>query len=142
LGKNEAEVISAPYLEMVDISLNRLLTSRPSTFYNKERHTVVTRIIECILLPLAIMGFVALCLVRMFYLPHWLGIRVARWADIIILQPMASTFPLIPVALPFLWSFLHCIGNARLWKGLQFWGFEMVLTFFETLQNNASFFMF
>jgi hypothetical protein len=125
LPRNEAEVITAPYLEMVDVCLEKF-SSRPPTFYNKERHMVSTRIIECVLLPLAIMSFVALCLVRMFYLPHWLGIRVAPWADIIILQPMACSFPLIPVSLPFLWTFLQCIGNSRLWKGLQVWGFDEV----------------
>ncbi|OXA57950.1 hypothetical protein Fcan01_07407 [Folsomia candida] len=124
LSEREAIVTAAPYLEMVDLCLDIYL-HRPPSFYNKERHTVVARIVECVLLPLAIMTFVALCLVRMFYLPHWLGIRVARWADIILLQPMASTFPLIPIALPTLWTLLQCIGNAKLWKGLRIWGFSI-----------------
>jgi hypothetical protein len=94
--QREALVTLAPYLDMVDMCLDNYLI-RPPSFYNKERHTVVARIVECILLPLAVMTFVALCLVRMFYLPHWLGIRIAPWADIILLQPMASTFGLIPV---------------------------------------------
>lgn len=113
-----AVVTTSPYIDMVELSLKHFL-SRPPTFYNKERHTIVTRIIECIVLPLGIMSFVALCLVRMFYLPHWLAIRVAPWADIILLQPMANTFPLIPVALPFLWLFLSCVGNAKLWEVLE-----------------------
>lgn len=77
LSEREAIVTAAPYLEMVDLCLDIYL-HRPPSFYNKERHTVVARIVECVLLPLAIMTFVALCLVRMFYLPHWLGIRVVR----------------------------------------------------------------
>ncbi|ODN05210.1 hypothetical protein Ocin01_01491 [Orchesella cincta] len=118
--KSLAVVTTAPYIDMVDLSLKHFLR-RPPTFYNKERHTIVTRIIECIVLPLGIMSFVALCLVRMFYLPHWLAIRVAPWADIILLQPMTNTFPLIPVSLPLLWILLNCVGNAKLWEMLEVW---------------------
>ena len=108
-----AVVLESPYSQMVRMSLETFL-KRPRSFYTKERHAIVTRIVECILLPLGLMIFVAVCSVRMFYLPHWLGIRVAPWTEILILQPIVNTFPLIPVALPFIYVLLHSIGNAKI----------------------------
>jgi len=118
LSQSLAVVTAAPYIELVDITFEKFL-NRPPTYYNKEKHLMVTRIMECLLLPLALMTFVVLCLIRMFYLPHWLGIRVAPWPDIIFLQPMAHTFSLLPVALPTIWSLLECVGNMKIWKSIE-----------------------
>jgi len=108
-----AIVLEAPYKQTVQLCFDTFLR-RPKTFYVKERYRIVNSLIECVVLPLALMIFVSLCIVRMFYLPHWLGIRIAPWTEILILQPIANTFSLIPVALPLMSVFLHCIANAKI----------------------------
>lgn len=108
-----AVVTESPYKTMIQMSFDSFL-KRPKTFYVKERYRIMIGLIECVMLPLALMIFVSLCIGRMFYLPHWLGIRVAPWAEILILQPIVNTFSLIPVALPFICVFLHCIANAKI----------------------------
>ena len=68
---------------------------------------------QVVILPVALMIFIAFSLVRLFYLPLWLGIRVAPWSEVILLQPITYTLPLLPIGLPFIWYLLHAIGNAK-----------------------------
>lgn len=109
-----AVVLEAPYKYAVTNSLQSHL-KRPISFYINERHVVLTKIIQSRVMPIGLLGFLALSLIRMLLLPKWLGIDVAHWTDILLLQPLTYTFPLIPLALPVIVSFLNAIGNAKLY---------------------------
>ncbi|XP_058796297.1 transmembrane protein 94 isoform X3 [Phymastichus coffea] len=99
-----------PYLTNVRLALDQAL-DRPVTYHNRERHLVMICCIEQIIYPALLLLIILFNLVRYLYLYDYIG--VGHWTKMFLLQPVAVTLPLLPIAFPFWWIALNCFGMAR-----------------------------
>ena len=99
-----------PYLSNVRMALDMAL-DRPVTYHNRERHLVMICCIEQLLYPILLIIVLMFNLIRYLYLYEIVGI--GHWAELFLLQPVAVTLPLLPIAFPVWWIMLNCFGMAR-----------------------------
>jgi hypothetical protein len=99
-----------PYLTNLRMALDMAL-DRPVTYHNRERHLVMICCIEQLIYPILLIILLIFNLIRYLYLYDYVGI--GHWTELFLLQPVAVTLPLLPVAFPIWWIILNCFGMAR-----------------------------
>ncbi|OXU20778.1 hypothetical protein TSAR_005268 [Trichomalopsis sarcophagae] len=99
-----------PYLSNLRMALDMAL-DRPVTCHNRERHLVMICCIEQLVYPILLILLLMFNLLRYLYLYEYVGI--GHWTELFLLQPVAATLPLLPVAFPIWWIVLNCFGMAR-----------------------------
>ncbi|XP_011498921.1 PREDICTED: uncharacterized protein KIAA0195 isoform X1 [Ceratosolen solmsi marchali] len=99
-----------PYLTNLRMGLDMAL-DRPVTYHNRERHLVMICCIEQLIYPILLIIILIFNLIRYLYLYDYVGI--GHWTELFLLQPVAITLPLLPVAFPIWWIVLNCFGMAR-----------------------------
>ncbi|XP_054282537.1 transmembrane protein 94 isoform X2 [Macrosteles quadrilineatus] len=100
-----------PYLRNLRQALNEA-TLRPPTFHDRRRHLLVSNCVEQ--LALLAMWLVALLVntLRYVYVSDWLS--SGSMYEMLLLGPLTTVLPLLPLVLPCAWIALNSYGNARL----------------------------
>ncbi|XP_069358868.1 transmembrane protein 94 isoform X4 [Maniola hyperantus] len=106
---NEAyKMCETPYLNNLKLALGQA-TARPVTVFEKQRYLCTVKILEGIVLPVAVSLVLAASAAR----------HVARlpgaphWSEVYLLQPAAASVPLLQIFFPLAWVTLNCYGLAR-----------------------------
>lgn len=99
-------LLETPFLNNLHIALEHSL-NRPVTQFNQQRHFVVVRIIERILLPGFLLANFLMHIVIYFY------VNGDGFWESFIITPIVIALPLLPLAFPLLWNILNCVGMAR-----------------------------
>ncbi|CAH1129293.1 unnamed protein product [Ceutorhynchus assimilis] len=110
LDAKKYRLLETPYLYNLKLSLEEAL-DRPITQHNQQRHFVMVRVIECIVLPtMFVLVFVA-NVFRYFYFQQYLGHY--SLANMFFISPSNAILPLLPIVFPLVWNISNYIGMAR-----------------------------
>lgn len=103
-------LLETPFLTNLHTALEQSL-QRPVTQFNQQRHFVMVRVIERILLPILLLAVILIGLLRFFYVDVVEGGGVF-W-EFFVLVPIRIALPLLPVAFPLFWNVFNWVGIAR-----------------------------
>lgn len=103
-------LLETPFLNNLHTALEQSL-NRPVTQFSQQRHYVMIRVIERVLLPIVLFTAVLLGVVRYFYVDV-VENGGAFW-EFCVLTPIKIALPLLPIAFPLFWNILNYVGNAR-----------------------------
>ncbi|XP_066253701.1 transmembrane protein 94 isoform X1 [Euwallacea similis] len=110
LEAKKYRLLETPYLYNLKLSLEEAL-DRPITQHNQQRHFVMVRVIECIVLPaMFVIVFIANAF-RYFYFCQYLGHY--SLANMFFISPSNAILPLLPIVFPLVWNFSNYVGMAR-----------------------------
>lgn len=108
-------MMETPFLDGLRLCLQKSWM-RPRSLYDRERHTIVAKYIEQIIVPLIWFSVLLTSFIHYFYLKA-ADVEITTWsntAHFVVLRPALSILPLIPLALPFSWLLLNAYGVAHL----------------------------
>lgn len=103
-------LLETPYLNNLKIFLEQSL-DRPITQINQQRHLVMIKIIERILLPFTFISVLLINLVRYFYFHKYLGRYLV--SNTLFIIPCNVVLPLLPLMFPIFWNLANYVGVAR-----------------------------
>lgn len=98
-----------PYINALRLCLSKSL-NRPTTLFNRERHTIVSCYLEKMTIPLILTFVVCVEALHVAYVAP----ERCHWAESLVLRPALTLLPLLPLALPTMWFLLNIIGVAYL----------------------------
>ncbi|XP_052740151.1 transmembrane protein 94 [Bicyclus anynana] len=96
-----------PYLKNLKLALDQA-TARPVTVFEKQRYLCMVKILEGIVLPVAVALTLAASVARQLC-----GLPSAHWSEAYLLQTVAASLPLLQIFFPVTWITLNCYGLAR-----------------------------
>lgn len=99
-----------PFVKNLRLALDHAL-DRPVTFHNRKRHLVINFTVEQLLHPIVLIFVVFVNVIRYLYLSDY--VASGHWSEMLMLQPIATVLPLLPLAFPFCWLLLNSFGMAR-----------------------------
>ncbi|KAJ8664808.1 hypothetical protein QAD02_006470 [Eretmocerus hayati] len=99
-----------PYLTNLRMAFDEGL-NRPVTCYNRERHLAMRYCVEQFIYPVLLIFLLIVNFIRFFYSTAYAGI--GHWTEMFLIQPVAVSLPLLPMAFPLWWISLNCFGMAR-----------------------------
>lgn len=132
LENRKYRLLETPYLDNLKVALEQGV-DRPITPNNKQRHLLMIKVIERILLP--VVGFLILVInfVRFMYLESTVG--KASVLDLFLVVPTSTLLPLLPIFFPIAWNVLNYIGMA-IFKSL----FEQTIDTTSTVDSTTELF--
>ncbi|XP_017785001.1 PREDICTED: transmembrane protein 94 isoform X2 [Nicrophorus vespilloides] len=110
LDSKRYRMLETPILNNLKMILEQGL-DRPITPHNKQRHLVIVRVIERIVLPSVLLLIFLINIIRFLYLENIIG--RASWVDLFLLVPITTVLPLLPMTFPIIWNLLNYLGMAR-----------------------------
>lgn len=110
LEPKKYRLLETPYLNNLRIFLEQAL-DRPISRHNQQRHLIMIKTIERILLPFSFLLAVFVNLLRYFYLHSYIG----RYSidSTFLVGPTNVILPLLPLIFPLVWIILNNVGLAR-----------------------------
>lgn len=111
LDAKKYRLLETPYLYNLKLSLEEAL-DRPITQHNQQRHFVMVRVIEFIVLPSLFIIVFAANAFRYFYFQQYLGHYSI--ANMFFISPSNAILPLLPIVFPLVWHVSNNVGMARL----------------------------
>ncbi|XP_030748034.1 transmembrane protein 94 isoform X2 [Sitophilus oryzae] len=110
LEAKKYRLLETPYLYNLKISLEEAL-DRPVTQHNQQRHFVMVKVIEYIVLPVMFLLVFSANVFRYLYFQQYLGHYSI--ANMFFISPSNAILPLLPIVFPLVWNVSNCIGMAR-----------------------------
>lgn len=110
LEPKKYRLLETPYLNNLKIFLEQAL-DKPVTQLNQQRHLVMIRIIERVLLPVTFILVLLVNLFRYFYFHKYLGRYLV--SNTLFIVPSNVILPLLPLVFPLVWNTANYIGMAR-----------------------------
>ncbi|RWS28155.1 uncharacterized protein B4U80_10848 [Leptotrombidium deliense] len=118
-------MLETPYLSMLKLALEKSF-KRPATMYEKERHTIIAKYLEQIVIPLTWIVTLCVSCVHYGYLNQTqTNDRFFSNTGLLLLRPTLAMLPLLPVTLSTCWLLLTVFGVVR-------------LVFFSQIRNYSS----
>ncbi|XP_015786071.1 transmembrane protein 94 [Tetranychus urticae] len=108
-------MLETPYISGLRLALDQSW-HRPATLYEKERHTIITKYIERIIIPLV---WLVVFTVSIIHYGYSSGYKVNVFAEsffVLLLRPTSCLLPLLPLTLPSLWLVVNAFGVAHLFN--------------------------
>ncbi|CAH2003818.1 unnamed protein product [Acanthoscelides obtectus] len=84
---------------------------RPITLLNQQRHLVMIRLIERVILPVTFVLIISMNLFRFFYFQKYIGNYLL--SNMLFIVPANIILPLLPLVFPLFWNITNYIGIAR-----------------------------
>ncbi|KAK4874485.1 hypothetical protein RN001_013845 [Aquatica leii] len=110
LENKKYRLLETPYLNNLRIALEQAL-DRPVTVQNQQRHFIMIKIIERILVPIIL---ILVLIVNGFkYIFIECFNESSSWVNLLVLTPIATVLPLLPLAFGLAWNLLNYYGIAR-----------------------------
>lgn len=103
-------LLETPYLNNLRIALEQAL-DRPINQLNQEKHFLVVKLLERIMLPAFLVSVLVVNLIRLIYLESYIG--KASPVDLFIFIPISTILPLMPLTFPLVWTLCDYYGLAR-----------------------------
>lgn len=110
LQNKKYRLLETPFVNNLRIALEEAL-NRPVTQHNQQRHLVMVRIVERIIMPIVFFLLYCLAIVKYIYLHNFIG-TYSIW-DLFIMVPMKCILPLLPLMFTVIWNVLNYVGMAR-----------------------------
>uniref|UniRef100_A0AAR5NZX1 Cation-transporting P-type ATPase C-terminal domain-containing protein n=1 Tax=Dendroctonus ponderosae TaxID=77166 RepID=A0AAR5NZX1_DENPD len=110
LESKKYRLLETPYLYNLKLSLEEAL-DRPITQHNQQRHFVMNRVIEGIVLPTMFFTVLTANAFRYFYFQQYLGHY--SLANMFFISPSNAILPLLPIVFPLVWNVSNYVGMAR-----------------------------
>lgn len=110
LEPKKYRLLETPYLNNLKIFLEQSL-DKPITQINQQRHLVMIKIIERIMLPVTFIVVLCINLFRYFYFHKYLGRYLL--SNTLFIVPCNVILPLLPLGFPLFWNVANYIGVAR-----------------------------
>lgn len=110
LEPKKYRLLETPYLNNLKIFLEQAL-DKPVTQLNQQRHLVMIRIIERVLLPVTFILVLLVNLFRYFYFHKYLGRYLV--SNTLFIVPSNVILPLLPLVFPLVWNVTNYVGMAR-----------------------------
>ncbi|KAJ8977101.1 hypothetical protein NQ317_003655 [Molorchus minor] len=110
LEPKKYRLLETPYLNNIKIYLEQAL-DKPISQLNQQRHLVMIKTIERVILPVTFVAVLAVNLVRYFYFHKYLGRYLAP--NTLLIVPSNVILPLLPLVFPLVWNLANYVGMAR-----------------------------
>ncbi|KAJ8928345.1 hypothetical protein NQ314_019075 [Rhamnusium bicolor] len=110
LEAKKYRLLETPYLNNLKIFLEQAL-DKPITQLNQQRHLVMIKIVERIILPITFILVLLVNLFRYFYFHKYLGRYLV--SNTLFIVPSNAILPLLPLVFPLVWNTVNYIGMAR-----------------------------
>ncbi|VEN47495.1 unnamed protein product [Callosobruchus maculatus] len=103
-------LLETPYLNNLRIYIEQSL-DRPITLLNQQRHLVMIKLIERVILPVTFVLIVSMNLFRFFYFHEYIGNYLL--SNMLFIVPANIILPLLPLVFPLFWNITNYFGIAR-----------------------------
>ncbi|XP_053203467.1 transmembrane protein 94-like [Panonychus citri] len=109
-------MLETPYISGLRLALSQSW-HRPATLYEKERHTIITKYIERIIIPLVWLVVFTVSIIHYGYISSETKVNVfIKSFYVLLLRPTSCLLPLLPLTLPSLWLIVNAFGVAHLFN--------------------------
>lgn len=110
LESRKYKLLETPYTSNLRLAIEQAL-DKPITQQNRQRHLLMIRFVERLLLPITILVVFVLNFIRFFYLDDFFG--EVSLLGLFVLAPLGAALPLLPLVFPVIWYTLNYLGMAR-----------------------------
>ncbi|KAJ8953919.1 hypothetical protein NQ318_019159 [Aromia moschata] len=110
LEPKKYRLLETPYLNNLKIFLEQAL-DKPISQLNQQRHLVMIKIIERVILPVTFVLVLFVNLFRHFYFHKYLGRYLV--SNTLCIIPSNVILPLLPLVFPLVWNLANYVGMAR-----------------------------
>ncbi|XP_072155189.1 transmembrane protein 94 [Bemisia tabaci] len=88
--------------------------NRPITVFERKRYQFLTIFVQLLILPSILIVIFIINLARWFKSDFVDEFSDTDWRMLLLIQPVITVLPLLPLAHPICWLFLNCLGNSLL----------------------------
>ncbi|RWS16661.1 uncharacterized protein B4U79_14914 [Dinothrombium tinctorium] len=108
-------MLETPYISVLRLALEESF-KRPPTLYDKERHAIIAKYMERVIIPLTWIIMLIVGFLHYGYLSqkHMIATTFTSKISFLLLRPTLAVLPLLPLTLPLSWLLLNLFGITRL----------------------------